>query len=69
MQQEPSPRGGPHATAACVTNRQRLARYDRLIERAEERAEYAGSLATRRRYLHLMLRLQERALRAVTRCR
>jgi hypothetical protein len=69
MQIPLSHESGRRALPSAVTNRQRLARYDLLIERAQQRAEAARGLATRRRYLQLMLRLQQRALREVNRGR
>lgn len=52
-----------------ISNRQLIARYDDLIDRAQERADEAHSLAIRRSYLNLILRLQKRALRELDRGR
>jgi hypothetical protein len=52
-----------------VSNRQRLARYDHLIDLAQRRADEAICLAVRRRYLVLILHLEKRALRELDRGR
>lgn len=58
-----------HRGHGGLSNRQLIARYDDLIERAQERADEARSLAVRRSYLNLILRLQKRALRELDRGR
>lgn len=54
-------------TLSKLTNRQRIAWYDMLIDRAQLRADNTGNRLSRRRYLTLILRLQSRALRELGR--
>lgn len=60
---------GNATAAARLTNRQRIAMYDALIGRAEDRAVNAKTFEAHRQYLRLSMRLQERALRELGRGR
>jgi ribosomal protein S2 len=59
--------GGHRVLPGTVTNRQRIERYDELIELAQKRVEQARGLQARRASLNLILRLQQRALRELGR--
>lgn len=60
---------GRRAAPGGWTNRQRIARYDLVVAKAKRRADEAHSLAVRRKYINLILRLHARVLRELDRGR